>query len=202
MTRMRHNFRLLFLAVLSVLTCAAQAHEALDLDDPSMNSAALITLWIFAVLAGGAFIGFLGLLLGNLGKKKNLVLAGIIGTVLSGGIAASAGFALWKQQSVGLDRIVLQQTRDGWNAHYGSTIDLPNLLIVPVGELTTILAESEIGTRLQVPMLGLDVELPKQQVLNLTFSVPMEGDFLAMDGKLTIRGVSKEKYQQFLKEQP
>ena len=36
-------------------------------------------IWLFAVLGGVTLLGSLGLMLGNLGRKKNLVLAGAIG---------------------------------------------------------------------------------------------------------------------------
>lgn len=185
-----------------LLLAAAQAHEALDLADPSFSSAATMGIWLFAVLGGVALLGSLGLMLGNLGRKKNLVLAGAIGAVLSAGVAGAAGYALYMKQNAFSDRITLHLTDEGWTVSYGQKLDVKNVLILPVGEIKEILTESELeGTQLLVPMLGLDVPLPKQQVVTLSFSVPSEGNFLAMDGKLTIRGVKKADFEKFLQGQ-
>ncbi|GGJ23219.1 hypothetical protein [Deinococcus roseus] len=192
---MRFVFPLTLLIPLSGVTLA---HEALDLADPSLGSAAIISIWVFAVLAGVGFLISLGLLLGNLGRKQNLVMAGAIGAVLSAGVAGAAGYALYLKQNSVSDRITLHQTRNGWTTAYGRKIYLQNLVILPVNEIKDILSESELGQKLQVPMLGLDVELPKQQLVHLSFMVPAEGTFLAMDGKLTIRGVSKAEFEKFL----
>ncbi|GEM45204.1 hypothetical protein [Deinococcus cellulosilyticus] len=191
-----------WMLILMLLLGAAQAHEALDLEDPSVGSAATVGIWLFTVLGGVGFLGSLGLMLGNLGRQKNLVMTGAIGAVLSAGVAGAAGYALYSQQAIPADRTTLHLTDQGWTVGYGGTASVKNVLILPVGEIREILAESELpDTRLTIPMLGLDVELPRQQVVTLSFSVPMEGDFLAMDGKLTVRGVKKTEFESFLKEQ-